>query len=132
MILKSSLQSDYNVTTSYDNITGLSITIPEDGVYHVIGNITCDNTAAADAQVKIKLAIDGTRILASGGDSFTASTRILTINPINNFVYLKKDQVVTVQAEMGTSDSCVVYSTGADHATYIEAINLTKLARGGM
>ena len=138
MILKSSLQSDYTVTDSFVNITGLSITIHEDGYYDISGNVTCNaiDSDSTQATAVIKLAINGTYILASGGiiihqDGANANPLIAVI-PINNKLYLKKDDIVTVQAKMATGDNCTVQATNASYATYIEAINLTKLARGGM
>ena len=141
MILKSSLGSAYTVTSTASPpdaaITGLQINILEDGFYHIIGNINVRpvDSSAATARIFIKLAIDGTAVLASGGrvssPDATGAINVLTV-PINNFLYLKKDQVITVLASMDAGDNSTVEATGTTYSTYIEAINLTKLARGGM
>jgi len=144
MILKSSLSGNYTVTTSYANIentsTGqeMSITIPEDGYYLITGSI-CANPVdndATDGRASVKVAINENIIAASGGrayhDDAANGKPIVTNIPICNTVYLKKDDVITVQAQMGTGDNSLVLATGSVDATYIEAINLTKLARGGM
>ena len=144
MILKSSLSGNYTVTTSYANIenstTGqeMSITIPEDGYYHIIGTLMANvfDSDGSEARLYLKLAVDGTRLSASGCFLFTQTSvnglRHTFAAPINNFLYLKKGQVVTVQAYMESGDNSTITATNGQYATYMEAINLTKLARGGM
>jgi len=134
MILKSNLGTTYSLTTSWANISGLSITIQEDGYYLTVGNISLqiNDNDDTEAYGYLALAINGTTLPSSAGYgrlriSDNNAVAVLTI-PINNILYLKKDDVLTVQAYMPAGDNSSVVAT----TTYIEAINLTKLARGGM
>jgi len=141
MILKSSLQGDFTVTAtvSLTEVTGVKIIIPEDGIYLVQGIVACDLSGSTTSPyIKLKLAVNGTPIPASGGytymqDTDTGKTNRLPM-PISNILQLKKDDEITLYAARGdTNHTILIRDTGAtDFATYIEAINLTKLARGGM
>ena len=138
MILKSSLGSNYTVTTSYADIPGLKITIPEDGIYFLTGSINglVKDTDATGAQLYAKVAINSTQIVASGGylNHNDAANNYLVIGciPISNILYLKKGDTITVQAVMGAGQNCIVYAStaGTGGASYINAVNLTKLAKG--
>ena len=140
MILKSSLQSDYTMTaTSWGTpISGLSITIPEDGYYLITGVIDTyiADGSGGNSALRVKLAINGTRLYASGGSlglsNVAANTSSISTIPILKTEYLRSGDVITVQAYIGAADGSTIYASGANTATYIEAINLTKLARGGM
>jgi len=134
MILKSTLQSNYSCVTPIADITGLKLTIPEDGYFLIVGSLSVLGTGTA-VQVSAKIGVNGTYITASGGrayhDASNIGYNIVISIPINTILYLKKGDVVTV----GTNEAagtCVILATDANYATYIEAINLTKLARGGM
>jgi len=126
MILKSSLQSNYTLTTSWGE-TGLKLIIPEDGYYCV--NFTATTNAAAGGSHYLKLAVDGALINNSGSMRNFAGYVSLCAS---NILYLRKSQVVEVYAAYDGSATGEVQASAETRATYIEAINLTKLARGGM
>jgi len=135
MILKSSLENNYATTAPFEDIAGLKITIPEDGYYKINGNINVYFGTTSVNTLTVKLAINGTIISSSGGSCRDADAAVQINNrtvPINNIVYLKVGDTITVKCHLLGGNATIMATTAAQYATYIEAINLTKLARGGL
>jgi hypothetical protein len=124
-VLKSANYTQYTLTSTLTAIPTMSITIPEDGNYLVIGNIATYSfdTGTVASHVYVKLAVDGTRITPSGGGCGISTSDIVKVpTSILNFVYLKKDQVLTVHVAQDADDNGVILATAAGNfATYIEA-----------
>lgn len=130
VLLKSSLQSIYVVGDTYALITGLSIKIPEDGYYIVSGQLTAKvvDTDGPDATLYYKLAVNSNNILASGGAAYHIDTTnaypIWLVLPIQNTLYLKTGQTLAISIRHTTGDSCNVYATNSDTASYLEAVKV--------
>ena len=130
LILKSSLGSNYTVTSSFTDITGLKITVPKDGFYLITGNINSSqsDTDSTSASTYIKIAINGNSINASGArlyhDDSVNGRNIYQCCPILKTIYLKKGDIVTIKAKMDAGDNSVIIATSANEATYIEALKI--------
>ena len=116
------------------NLPGVKIVIGEDGYHFVCGVVSIVGTGTAVIS-QAKLRINGNTILHTGGqvyhNSSNAGYNIIAQVPISSILYLKSGDIITIEVE-ATSGTVLALPSGTSDATYIEAVNLTKLSRGGL
>ena len=65
LILKSALLTAYQLTDSFTEVTGMKITIPEDGFFYIYGivSVYLADTDSTDQFARVKVAVNGKMIL---------------------------------------------------------------------
>ena len=114
-------------------VTGVKIVIQEDGLYDVRLKVNTSFSAGGGSHFA-KLTLNSTIVLTSGGQVYinAGTTPIMNISS-SSFLYLKKDDVLEIYAKYdGSATGTLPATSTSAYANYIEAVNLTKLARGGM
>ena len=125
LIERASLQSIYNLTDAWTNITGLSLTATKDGLYEIVGACTVYvvdlNALAASGYVRFAKDNNGlmrTTQFCYHADGINAQT-ILAPYSCNVTIYLKADETITMQGKMDTGDDCAIRG-GTDTEAYLE------------
>jgi hypothetical protein len=109
--IKAKLAADYTVLNAWANVTGLSITAPEDGLY-TIKSILNSWTNTNDDKHSLSLAINGNKYGAIARTQVTSGQGIISVTLLEDDVLLLAGDVVTVQAIYITGGGVIYYSAG--------------------
>ena len=124
IVLEADLKTTFTGNTSWQNVTGLTITIPEDGLYLLTMNLITDPTAAGRHALS-RMAVDGTGIGGTNcrNHDHDATARTIQTNTVVKAIYMKKDQVFSAQHKANAGTSQVLYAAD-DANSRIQAIKL--------
>lgn len=118
---RTSMSSSYTTTNAWANVTGLVLTALESGFYNINASYAVYNDAAAD-RTYTRLAINGNAISRTESETYqNNSVCVVHDVKIIQSIYLKKGDIVSLQAIYAVSSTQIYISAGNDES-YLEIV----------
>ena len=122
LCLTSFMTASYTITNGWANITGLVITIPEDGIFDIKTTLTSQQNHSTDQSI-FRLAINGNPIGNEKVFAYTpASVSYIPVTLSQDNIMLKTGDVVSVQTAYLSGTDGVVYYSNAESVASLKII----------